>query len=135
MNSQQTPSGIPADSKGIPSGLSANSQRTPIGLPADSQRTPSGLQADSQWTLPADTPSGHSQWTPSGLQQISSKADSKQVSVWRAHLESFFWRAHFESCFGNWWYSMGKSDPQQTSNKVLIGPHKTQPRCNLETSF
>ena len=90
MNSQQTPSGIPADSKGIPSGLSANSQRTPIGLPADSQRTPSGLQADSQRTLPADTPSGHSQWTPSGLQQISSKADSKQVSVWRAHLESFF---------------------------------------------
>ena len=118
-------------SKWNPSGLQVDSQWTPSGLPVDSQRTPSGLPADSQ--LPANsrrTPNGHQL----DFQQISSKVDSKQVSIWRAYLESFFgelfWRAHFES----WWYCVGKSDPQQTPNKVLIGPHKTQPGCNLDTS-
>ena len=68
MNSQQTPSGIPADSKWIPSGLPANSNQTLSGLPADSQRTPSRLPADSR--------------------QTSTRSQFGEL-IWRAHMKSY----------------------------------------------
>ena len=68
MNSQLTPTGIPADSKWIPSRLPANSKWIPV----DSQRTPGEIPANS-----LQTPNGH----PPNFQQSSSKADSKQVSI------------------------------------------------------
>ena len=68
MNSQQTPSGIPADSKWIPSRLPAIFKWIPV----DSQWTPGEIPANSH-----RTPNGH----PLNFQQSSSKADSKQVSI------------------------------------------------------
>ena len=107
INSQQTPSGIPAYSKWIPSGLPANSKWIPV----DSQRTPGEIPANS-----CQTPNGH----PPDFQQISSKVDSKQVSIQRAHFESFFGepilRAALETDSISWGNGGFPTDTQQSPN-------------------
>ena len=108
INSQQTPSGIPAYSKWIPSGLPANSKWIPV----DSQRTPGEIPANS-----CQTPNGH----PPDFQQISSKVDSKQVSIQRAHFESFFGepilRAALETDSISWGNGGFPTDTQQSPNR------------------
>ena len=120
---------LPADSKWNPSGLQVDSQRTPSGFPADSKWIPSGLPGNSKW-IPADsqrTPGeipGNSCRTPNGhpldFQQISSKADSKQVSIWRAHLESFFGEVILRAALetdGIPWEIRLQTDTQQSLNR------------------
>ena len=119
MNSQQTPSGIPADSKWIPSGLPANLQPTPSGLPVDSQQTLVGLPMDTHWTS-----------NRSPAKRILNRSQFGEL-IWRAFLESPFWELLWKLIV----FHGEMGDSQQTPNKVLIGPQQTHPGYFLETSF
>ena len=86
---------------------------------------------DSQWTTTRLPPDFH---------QTSTRlpANSKQVSIWRAHLDSFL-EANFESPFKELLWELivfyGETRLPTGTNKLLLGSQQTQPVCNLVTLF